>query len=197
MDFRTDWEVLYDSVVVGEPEIFSAALGRFVTGDDHAFEDLWPEIGVLPRELTSFLRSPEATALQRPDLGRYVTFLETTRTAQSWVNDAMRDVGSLRAELRAVEPDMQFGSQAARDIATNMTDALAKLSGHQNTAVGLTGPLDRLRALVTELAPPTTPDGDAATSAADVERWRSRAATQTDTIQQELRLVRRATRFAS
>jgi hypothetical protein len=197
MDFRTDWEVLYDSVVVGEPEIFSAALRKFVTGDDHAFEDLWPEIGVLPRDLSSFLRSPEAAALQRPDLGSYVTFLETTGTAQSWVNDAIRDVGSLRAELRAVELDMQFGSQGARDIATNMTDVLAKLSGHQNTAVGLTGPLDRLRALVTELAPPTTPDGDAATSAADVERWRSRAAAETDTIQQELRLVRRATRFAS
>ena len=199
MDFRTDWEVLYDSVVVGEPEIFSEALGRFVAGDDHAFEDLWPEIGVLPRELSSFLRSQEARVLQRPDLGRYVTFLETTRTAQSWVNDAMRDVGSLRAQLRAVGPDTHFGSQAARNIATNMTDALAKLNGYEKTAAGLIAPLDRLRALVTELAPPPMPDGDAhdtAPSTAEVERWRSEAAAETDTIQQELRLVRRATRFA-
>jgi hypothetical protein len=200
MDFRTDWEVLYDSVVLGEPEIFSAALSRFVTGYDHAFEDLWPEVGVLPRELSSFLRSPEAEALLRPDLGRYVTFLETTRHAQSWVNDAMREVGSLRAQLRAVGPDTQFGSQAARDIATTMTDAVSRLSGYQTTVVSLAAPLDRLRTLAAELAPPVPTGGDAgdaATSPARVERWRAEAAAQTDTIQQELRLVRRATRFAS
>jgi hypothetical protein len=67
----------------------------------------------------------------------------------------------------------------------------------RTTAAGLIGPLDRLRALVTELAPPTAPDRDAATSAADVERWRSETATETDTIQRELRFVRRGTRFAS
>jgi hypothetical protein len=112
----------------------------------------------------------------------------------------MRDVGSLRAQMRAVGPDTQFGNQAARDIAATMTDAVSRLSGYQTTVVGLAAPLDRLRALVTELAPPTMPDGDAgdaARPAAEVERWRNEAAAQTDTIQQELRLVRRATRFAA
>jgi hypothetical protein len=142
LEFRVEWEVFCDSVVLAEPDIFSGAFGRFVAGDDHAFEDIWPEVGVLPRELLSFLRSPEASALQRPDLGRYVSFLETTRTAQGWVTDAMRDVGLLRAHIRAVRPNMQFGSQAARDIAVNLMDVVYRLSGYQTTVVGLSGPLE-------------------------------------------------------
>jgi hypothetical protein len=204
LEFRVEWEVFCDSVVLAEPDIFSGAFGRFVAGDDHAFEDIWPEVGVLPRELLSFLRSPEASALQRPDLGRYVSFLETTRTAQGWVTDAMRDVGLLRAHIRAVRPNMQFGSQAARDIAVNLMDVVYRLSGYQTTVVGLSGPLERLRALAAELSPPQAPPSGDALDTSDfepiadqVERWRKDAAAQTDAIQQELRLVRRASRFVA
>jgi hypothetical protein len=200
MDFRTDWEALYDSVVLAEPDIFSAALGRFVAGDDHAFEDLWPDVGVLPGELSAFLRSPEAVALQRPDLGSYVTFLEATRNAQSWVTEAMRDVGSLRAQQRAVGTELQRGGSAAREIATTMIDAVGRLSGFQQTVVGLAAPLERLKALVSELTPASVSSDASQASGATagwVERWRTEAAAQTDAIQQELRLVRRATRFAA
>jgi hypothetical protein len=200
LDFRVDWEGLYDGVVLAEPEIFSAALRIFRTGDDHAFEDLWPEVGVLPRELASFLRSPEAMALERPDLGNYVTFLETTRSAQSWVTDAMRDVGSLRAQLRAVVPDVQPGSAEARNIATSMTDALARLSSYHEAVTGLSAPLERLRTLAAELTPSVMPGSvaaDASWSTAQADQWRNDAAAQADSIQQELRLVRRAKRFAA
>jgi hypothetical protein len=197
LEFRTNWETVYDTIVLAEPQVFSSTLKTFVEGDDHAFEDLWPDIGVLPRDLSVFLRSDEAKPLQRPDLGSYVSFLETTGSAQSWVTDAMRDVGALRAQLRAVGTDTPFGSPTARTIATSITDALSRLSGYQLTVSGLANPIDQLRMLAGQLSATPPPGTESDSSGASIERWKAAASSHTDTIQQELRLVRRATRFAS
>jgi hypothetical protein len=200
MDFRTDWDVLYDNVLLSEPDIFAQALSNFVDNrDDHAFEDLWPQVGVLSAELAAFLRSPEAAGLRRPDLAGYVSFLETTRTAQSWVTEAMRDVGVLRAQVRAVGPTFVFGTEAAREVAGAINAALRRLIGYEPTVAGLAGPLARLQALAAELAPPTAlgDDRSSAEAAGRADRWRADASAQTDAIQQALRVVRRATRFAS
>src|SRR6185437_16193687 len=60
LDFRGDWEKVYENIVLAEPDVFVDALKGFRQGNRHAFEDLWPEIGVLPLELSEFLRSEEA-----------------------------------------------------------------------------------------------------------------------------------------
>ena len=66
IDFRSDWEKIYEDVVLAEPDVFAEILGDLRSGDSHAFEDLWPDIGVLPLELSEFLLSPEAAALRHP-----------------------------------------------------------------------------------------------------------------------------------
>jgi hypothetical protein len=182
--------------VLAEPDIFSETLRRFVQGDSNAFEDMWPGVGVLPLELSSFLRSPEAAPLQRPDLGRYVTFLETTRSPQSWLSEAMRDVGMLRAQLRRVTDDMAVGGDDARGISSAIVDAVSRLSSY--TSTGPSGPLEQLRGLAAELSPPpSSPVPPGATSEQTMERWRADASAQIDAVQQELRLLRKGSRFAS
>jgi KAP family P-loop domain len=199
--FRGDWEQVYEDVVVAEPDVFVDALQHFRDGDNHAFEDLWPDIGVLPLELSQFLRSPEAEALaSSPDLERYVSLLETTRTLQSWVKDAMRDVGHLRRHIRGVRPPLRFGSTSARDVAVQIKDILGRLASYQTGAgaAGLEYPLEKVRSLVKVLAPSMTGETEPAeTTPEQLEHWREEAVAQTDALQQQLRLIRRSSAFGA
>ena len=91
MDFRRDWERVYEDAVLAEPDIFVETLREFRAGNNHAFEDLWPQIGVLPLELAEFFRSEETLGLaQAEGIERYVSLLESTRSSHGWVKDAMR-----------------------------------------------------------------------------------------------------------
>ncbi|WP_433366665.1 hypothetical protein ACQPZX_38160 [Actinoplanes sp. CA-142083] len=196
IDFRSDWDKIYEDVALAEPDVFVAALNSFRDGDSHAFEDLWPEIGVLPLELSGFLRSAEAAPLAAAqDLERYVSFLETTRTTQSWVKDAMRDVGTLRQYVRRARPPLRFASPEARTIAVQVKDVLGRLSSYQqaNGAFGKTleRPLSKLQSLISVLAPSST-DEPEETSPAQLESWRQDVRGEIDVLQQELRLIRRA-----
>jgi energy-coupling factor transporter ATP-binding protein EcfA2 len=192
MDFRPDWERVYEDVVLAEADVFGEILRQFRDGDDRAFEDLWPEIGVIPLELAAFFRSSEAEPLARPhDLQRYVSFLETTRSTQGWVKDAMRDVGLLRRQVRSVRPDLAFESPEARELAIELKDIMGRFTRYTDGpgAAGLAGPLGRLGSLVDEL---TASPSQRVADADRVERWRVEVAAETDMLQQQLRLVRRS-----
>ena len=199
IDFRSDWVQVYEDIVLAEPDVFVDALKRFRDGDRHAFEDLWPDIGVLPLELSEFLRSKEAEKLAAtPDLERYVSLLETTHSMQSWVKDAMRDVGHLRRYIRDVRPPLQFGSDDARNMAVQVKDILGRLARYQGgeDATRLKRPLDKLGELVKVLAPSGTAKSEPKeTTPQDLEGWRQDAASQADALQQELRLIRRSSAF--
>lgn len=197
--FRDDWEQVYEDIVLSEPDLFVEALGRFRGGDSHAFEDLWQNIGVLPLELSEFLRSDEATALAATeDLERYVTLLETTRSTQSWVKHAMHDVGLLRRHIREISPALQFGGTDARDEAVKLKDILGRLGNYHSgaDAARLESPLEKLKSLVKVLAPSTTSQASPEeTEREQLEQWRADAAAEADALLQELRLIRRSSAF--
>jgi energy-coupling factor transporter ATP-binding protein EcfA2 len=201
IDFRSDWEKVYEDVILAEPDIFPDVLQRFRGGDNHAFEDLWPEIGVLPLELSEFLRSPQAAALaESPDLERYVALLETTHSMQGWAKDAMRDVGNLRRYIRDVRPPLQIGDDGTREIAKRMKDVLGRLSSYQmgSSVTRLERPLEKLRDLVSALAPSVTGQNEPVeTAPQQLDEWRKDASAQTDALQQELRLIRRSSAFGA
>ncbi|QZY28969.1 KAP family P-loop NTPase fold protein [Nocardioides coralli] len=205
MDFRPEWESIYDNIVLTEPDTFSDAVRRFRDGDREAFEDLWPEIGRVPPELGRFLDSPDAVGLARPDLPVYVGFLESTRTSVSGMAEAMREVGLLRRYLRQVHDSVadQAGGPSA-DVSGTIgaaQDAVARLRSVGTFAEGkarragfegsgFTRELDSLEQLLKGLSSP-----DAMNQAA-LERSRADADSLVGAIQTELRLVRRASAFS-
>lgn len=201
LDFRTDWEQVYEQVVLAEPDVFVEVLDRYRGGDDHAFDDVWPELGVLPLELSDFLRSEQAAVfVGRHDLERYVSFLETTRSTQGWVKDAMRDVGLLRRHFRQVRSPFSFGSDAAREIVEQLKDVLGRLGSYHDarseSVERLEAPLTQLQAQVELLAPssmaaptPATPE--------DLEQWHGEASAHIGALQQQLRFIRRTSAFGA
>jgi hypothetical protein len=90
---------------------------------------------------------------------------------------------------------MTLGGDDARAISASIVDAVSRLSSYQSMTVGLTAPLDRLRSLAVELS--TAPESPEPTNAQTVERWRRDVAAQIDVVQQELRLLRKGSKFAS
>jgi hypothetical protein len=132
MDFRPEWETIYDTIVLTEPDTFSDAVRRFREGEREAFEDLWPEIGRLPPELARFLDSVEASGLARHDLAGYVSFLESTRSSLSGMAEAMRDVGLLRRLLRQTHAALETtavpgGQSAVPDSIGQAREAVSRL----------------------------------------------------------------------
>jgi KAP family P-loop domain len=199
-DFRIDWERIYEDVVLAEPDVFAEVLRRYRSGDGHAFEDLWPDIGVLPLELSEFLRSHEAETLTTtPHLERYVSLLETTRSTQGWVKDAMRDVGMLRRQTRAVRSPLDLGSAQTREIAEQLKDILGRLGqiASSANAARLEPLLEKLRRLVNVLAPTTAPDSSENNTAGQIENWQQDMVAEIDVLQQELRLIRRSSAFGA
>ncbi|MGY1685002.1 P-loop NTPase fold protein [Geodermatophilus sp. SYSU D00867] len=203
LDFRRDWEALYESVVLVEPDLFIEALVRYRKGDDHAFEDLWPDVGVLSLELSTFLRSAQCASLAATrDLARYVSLVETTRSSQSWVTQAMQECGQLRRLTREVRPPMRMGSTEARDRAVHLKDVLGRLRSYVSAAqaVGLVGSVEKLIRLCDELADSPESDGSAAPDvdpAPDVGRWQQRMLGEIDRLQQALRFIRRSSAFGT
>ena len=202
--FRPDWERLYEEVILAEPDVAGTIIEQFRVGDDRAFDDLWPSLGVLPLELSAYLRSPEGQALAAPDLDRYVSFLETTHSSQSWLADAIRAVGALRRGARRVETDVdQLGRGPALQIAAELSDAvnrLTRLTSQFDTAIQLDATLKGLHRLISQLA--RTPDadvqdvGDAAGLAPGrTDGWLVEFRRSIDQLQQELRIVRRSSTF--
>jgi hypothetical protein len=197
LDFRGDWEEMYENVVLADPDLFVEALERYRSGDDHAFEDLWPKVGVLPLELSRFLRSDQCGALtSATDLERYVSLVETTRSSQGWVKDAIREVGMLRRHTRLARPPLRIGSPEAREMAVQLKDILGRLRTYATgaQASGLAGTLDRLAQFCDELASATIADK---APEADIATWQQRMVTEIDRVQQELRLIRRSSAFGA
>jgi hypothetical protein len=192
IDFRADWDDFCENVVLSEPDLFVQALNRFHAGDDHAFEDLWPEFGVLPLDLSDFLQSPQAKVLTAVgDLQRYVSFLEQTRSTQSWVTDAMHEIGHLRRILRDLPAGARVGSDDTRDAAVQLKDAVARLSSRSADTTRLARYLTKLTTLTNALTPPSP----GAVPTDITPAWREEVSTIIDALQQELRLIRRATAF--
>jgi hypothetical protein len=203
IDFRVDWEEVYEDIVLAEPDVFVDALRSFRDeNNNQAFEDFWPELGVLPLELSAFLRSDAAAALAIPDLERYVSSLEAVRSTSThpWVVDAMRDVGHLRRLTRQVAPPLRFGSATAITLSQQAKDVLGRFTGSTRGDMGtqLNPPVEKLLQLVQTLAPSHATEAQPReTPPQELETWRTEADAAIDMLQHGLRLIRRGSAFAA
>jgi KAP family P-loop domain len=201
LEFRRDWEEVYD-ILLAEPADFVGALERYrVDGDTHAFENLWPQLAVLPVDLLDYLRSDEARPLTAKEgLERYLSSLKSARSTQPWLHDAIRDVGRLRKAVREIPASIQFGSPEAKEVAERIKAVLSRLESYEDPVEAnsrLRPQVERFRRLLNELAPP--PSGSRAPAAREgqIEAWKGNAQQCIDALHQELRLMRRASAFAA
>ena len=203
LDFRTDWGSIYDDVIVAEPDAARATIQQFRDGDDRAFDDLWPNLGVLPFELAAFLRSPEGGVLTRNELDRYVTFLETTRRSPGWLADALQAVGALRRGARDAESEgVSVGGESAHRVAAQLTDAISRLtrvasSSSDPTLAQLQPTLRAVQRLIDELAGAGREaraglESSSESESARLQRWLSEFGRQVDQLQEQLRVLRRS-----
>jgi hypothetical protein len=197
IDFRPDWEKLYD-VLLAEPDVLVDALRRYRGSDIHAFKNIWPELSVLSAELAEFLRSPDAEPLaSAEDIERYVSSLQSARSPVTWLHDAIRDVGQLRQLVRDASPSMGFATPAARTFAEEVQTALARLERRFDPAdkSRIDDPLRRLRQLLEPLTPDPPDTAPAPTEPHEFADWQRSCMAQVDLLQEELRLIRRASAF--
>ena len=142
LEFRRDWEEVYD-VLLAEPSDFVDALKRYRDEEDtHAFENLWPQLAVLPVDLVDYLRSSEAKPLTAEgDLERYVSSLKSARSTQPWLHDAIRECGPFAKAVREIPANTQFGSAEAKEAAERIQAVLSRVERYEDPS----GPSSRLR----------------------------------------------------
>jgi hypothetical protein len=130
--FRYDWRVLYDAILT-DSMLFSDALARYRDGDDRAFEDLSPDLGLVQDELAAYLRSDAVAALAAAhSLDPYVTSLESTGRTLPWLPVAYRELGRLRREIRRIrgielptEADSVALGKVASDVVSKLEQQLS------------------------------------------------------------------------
>jgi hypothetical protein len=147
--FRYDWRVLYDAILT-DSMLFSDALARYRNGDDRAFEDLSPDLGLVQDELAAYLRSDAVAALTgAPSLDPYVTSLESTGRTLPWLPVAYRELGRLRLEIRRIR-GIESPTDADRDALGRIAaDVVSKLE--QQLSPSLPGVPAAMPALLEEI----------------------------------------------
>ncbi|MGY1618947.1 P-loop NTPase fold protein [Geodermatophilus sp. SYSU D00691] len=201
LEFRPDWETVRD-VLLAEPDVFLAALKVYrgdgpEPSDDHALENLWPHLAVLPAELSAFLRSEDVAplVLNEGQIDRYLSSLGSTSSIPDWLRQAFRNVGQLRQQIRELGPDVRWGSARARDAAERMKALRERIAGYgaDNPEVRdrVNGPLERIQEAIEVLSP------SGATQPHDVSpeefaAWRQKVMGAIDKLQEEFRLLRRS-----
>ena len=147
--FRYDWRVLYDAILT-DSMLFSDALARYRDGDDRAFEDLSPELGLVQDELAAYLRSDAVSALAvASSLDPYVTSLESTGRTLPWLPVTYRELGRLRREIRRVR-GIESPTDADRDALGKIaSDVVSKLE--QQLSPSLPGVPAAMPALLQEV----------------------------------------------
>ncbi|MGV9386398.1 KAP family P-loop NTPase fold protein [Nonomuraea sp. NPDC003707] len=193
LEFRRDWEEVYD-VVLAESDVFLDALSHYRTGDDSAFENLWPQLGLLPSDLILYLRSPAAEPLTRqPNLDEYIYSLHATRNYNSALNEAYRDVGQLRKEVRRVTTEVRaLGDANASAPASEMSGTVARLAGfaqQQKDNRRLLRIVEALQRAVAQLSPSTAQESKSA-EPGDIAEWVRSTGETVDQLQRELRVIR-------
>ncbi len=137
--FRDEWQALYDAMLT-DTDMFVEILSRYrkVNNSEQAFADLAPSLKVLPSSLTSYLRSDLAAPLLKPEsLDPYVSSLQSTSGAPSWIAETYTAISDLRHQLRSVlssvspdKTDIDAIAVAARILADTV---LERTSGHNVT----------------------------------------------------------------
>ncbi|MEU7919342.1 KAP family P-loop NTPase fold protein [Micromonospora zamorensis] len=183
--FRDDWG-LYE-ILRAETDAMPQAVRLYRNSESSALVDLWPEIGTLPTDLARFLRSPEGTPLEQPNLRSYLTSVETSVRTESWVGPAYKLVARLRRTTRSVVELLQQGSgpnnvdRVGRDLVT--------LVAELGRAIPKAGESDRLNERLGTLAGQIRQLHGAMDNGATTS-WEAQAESTLADIQRELRLLR-------
>lgn len=188
---RRDWEAVHD-IVLAESDVFLNALSHYRTGDDNAFENLWPQLGPLPSDLIRYLRSPAAEPLTRQsNLDEYIYSLHATGNYNSALNEAYREVGQLRKELRRVTTEVRaLGDTTASAPASEMSGAVAKLASfalQQKDNRRIVRIVETLQRAVAQLLPSPAQES---TAPGDIAEWVRATGETVDQLQRELRVIR-------
>jgi hypothetical protein len=126
--FRYEWELLYD-VLLADSSLFVDALRRYRNGEEHALEDLSPDLANLPADLAGYLRSACAEPLTRhASLDTYLSSLQAhTEPHNTWLLGAYRPVGKMRREARRVQAAARLGQREADGLAKIVATESASL----------------------------------------------------------------------
>ncbi len=194
IEFRSgwdeDWERLQE-VVSSEPDVFVDTLRLYRSGTTEAFQNLWPQLGLISAQLSRFLLSSQASRLaETKDLEVYVTSLRQASNIPTWLHDAVRAVGELRQIVRELPEAASDGSSDHHAVAGKMADVLGRLESLRSMAPDQFGRLQQLledlRAAATAIGS-TSPDP---TTELDVTQWRETTSGAINKIQDELRFIR-------
>ena len=128
LTFRYDWQPMYDAILT-DSFLFVDALERYRDGEESAFEDLSPELSVLPADLADYLRSGSVDALHgQSSLDSYLSSLEATRGTPQALIEAYRMLGRLRGVLRRLRVNAVPREEEWRSLMTVTRDVTASLS---------------------------------------------------------------------
>jgi hypothetical protein len=137
--FRDEWQDLYDAMLT-DTDMFIEILRRYrkVKNSEQGFADLAPSLNVLPASLTSYLRSDLAAPLLNPEsLDPYVSSLQSTSGAPSWIAETYTAISDIRHQLRsvlsAVSPDKEIVDAIAVAARVLADTVLERTSGHNVT----------------------------------------------------------------
>ena len=137
--FRDEWQDLYDAMLT-DTDMFVEILRRYrkVNNSEQDFADLAPSLNGLPSSLTSYLRSELAGPLLKPEsLDPYVSSLQSTSGAPSWIAETYTVISDLRHQLRsvlsAVSPDKAIIDAIAVAARVLADTVLEGTSGHNVT----------------------------------------------------------------
>jgi hypothetical protein len=157
--FRFEWESLYE-LVVADSDIFVDALRRYRAGDEHALEDLSPDLGAMPVDLAGFLRSSCAEPLIRYDaLDAYLSSLQAHIEPHNTILIAVhRPILRLRREALRRKSSVRVSAQDALRLSELVTTESASLTGlltqasANGGAIDLTRRMDKLQIIGRELS---------------------------------------------
>jgi KAP family P-loop domain len=167
LTFRPNWQTMYDAILT-DSLLFVDALKRYRAGEDAAFEDLHPELAVLPADLTDYLRSDRVDALCRqPSLDIYLSSLEATGRMPRELGSAYQALGRLRSALRKARTEPNFTQKIGQELASQAKEATELLDqmslGSKGGAPGMQSLLrkieEQLEALSSGLRDPNRPVG--------------------------------------
>jgi hypothetical protein len=156
--FRYDWRILYDAILT-DSMLFAEALARYREGDDRAFEDLSPDLGLVRDELAAYLRSEAVAALAvAPSLDPYVTSLESTGRTLHGLQVAYRELGRLRLEIRRIraiaaptDADRDALGKTAADVVSKLEQQLSP--NFPGVPAAMPALLQEIRAVLAPLSP--------------------------------------------
>jgi hypothetical protein len=125
LSFRRDWEYFYNAAMV-DSTLFLDALQRYRSGDVAAFEDVSPELTVLPGDLAEYLQSSCLESLSnQPGLDPYLSSLELTREKQGFAERSYQQIGRLRGYLRAIRDAGAVGESDGMRLASLVAEAVS------------------------------------------------------------------------